>query len=123
VVLFTGPYFFVDQPLWPPAVAHLREGASKTADEATSPTGAAIEYLYFGPGIDPPDWRYIQTKVSVLSPTEVIVSVFDGSGDDSVYLTCDRLTMRLEDNIWIPIRHQEAWQGRGRIGWTTKPCL
>jgi hypothetical protein len=121
MLVFTGPYFFVDRPLLAPAVAHLRDGASKRSAWATSPTVAAIEFLRFG--VDPAEPLQIRTKVSVLTPTDAVVMVFDSDGGDSVYLTCDRLTMRLENNVWIPVRDQQAWQGRGRIGWTTQPCL
>ena len=119
ILAFTGPYRFVDRQLSQSAIEHLREGALKKAAWTGSPAATAIEYL----GADTPDSRYIRTRVSDLSSTEAIVSVFDSSGDDSVYLTCDRITMRLENTAWIPIRDQQAWQGRGRFGWTTQPCL
>lgn len=103
LLLFTGPYRYMDRDLRPLAIQHLRDGASKKVSWAASPVDSAREYLYSGSEIDPLNSRYVWTKVSSSSQTEVIVSVFDSSSDDSVFLTCDRLTMRLENDAWIPI--------------------
>jgi hypothetical protein len=43
--------------------------------------------------------------------------------DDSVFVLCDRLTMIGAEARWQVVRHQKAWQGRDRIGWTTQPTL
>jgi len=121
--LFGGPFVTEDRTLWEPGIAHLRNGANKGAAWASSPSGVAAEYFYYGAEPSKPSDR----RITLLrrSETEAIVTIIDSEGDDSVARTYDRLTMRWEGNCWIPVRDQWAQQaepGRGPLGWTTQPC-
>jgi len=121
--LFGGPYRFVDRSLEDQSLQHLR---SRIGDGnwSASPSDSAFEYLYWWPQIDQQDRSKLAITISHRSTDEAIVTVIDRDcRSDSTYVTCDRLTMRRERDAWIPVRHQTAWQGRGRFGWTTKPTL
>jgi hypothetical protein len=122
---FAGPFRFVDQPLWDESLQHLRSGASSGASWTRSPADAADEYLHWwcDPS-DRPERVKLDISVSYRSPDEAVVSVINRyCKDDSVSVMCDRLTLRHERGAWSPLRHQAAWQGRGRFGWTTQPTL
>jgi hypothetical protein len=122
VVLFTGPYRFTERDLREAFIAHLREGVAR-GEPWDSPTMAAVEYIqsFAGHPSDRSKPSALRITSSQRSATEVTVTVFDRVEDDSIDLVCHRLTMRLDRGVWIPVRHQVAWQGRGRIGWTIKP--
>jgi hypothetical protein len=123
VYLFGGPYRFVDLSLTAQSLQHLRS-SSGDAPWASSPSETAFEYFYWWPDIDRPNRAKIEITTSYHSPDEAVVTVIDRDCQgDSTSLTCDRLTLRRESGAWFPVRHQAAWQGRGRIGWTTQPTL
>jgi hypothetical protein len=106
------------------SLQHLHSGRDTGAPWLASPSEIAFEYLYWWPELDSPNRAKIRITVSYRSPDEVIVTVIDNDcQDDSTWRTCDRLTLRRQQGLWLPVRHQAAWQGRGRIGWTTKPTL
>ena len=116
--LFGGPYRFVQFPLREASLQHLQSGTA-----TSTPLDAADEYLH---GLfsrpDRPERSKLEITVRQSSGQETIVTVIDRfCKDDSIYVTCDRLTMRRQNGAWIPVRHQAVWQGRDRIGWTTEP--
>lgn len=116
---FGGPYRFVDRNIEEQSLQHLHLNPA-----GTSPSEIAFEYLYWWPGIDRPDRAKLEITTSYHPTGVAVVTIFDHDGQsDSTYSTCDRLTLRRQNGAWIPIRHQAAWQGRGRIGWTTQPTL
>jgi hypothetical protein len=112
---FGGPFQFVDYPV-------LRQSSTFIPPPSWStPEGRAFDLLY-----DDGDSRVKgKVEVSVLSRSDTIaiVRAIDNRGDDSVYRTYHLLTMRYELGAWEITRHQLAWSGRGRLGWTTKPTL
>ena len=121
IYLFCGPYRFVDSPLAAESLQHLRASASG-ASWAASPAETAYEYFYWWPQIDRPNRSKLDITSSQGSSEEVIVTVIDNDcRDDSIWRSFDRLTMHRESGIWIPVRHQSAWQGPGRVGRTTQP--
>jgi len=122
-LFFSGPHRFVDRSISEPSIQHLRSGSSE-ASWAASPADTAFEYLYWWPKIDRPNRSKIDISVSLRSNDEAVVTVIDRDGQgDSTYVTCDRITLHREGRSWFPVRHQAAWQGRGRLGWTTEPTL
>jgi hypothetical protein len=121
--LFGGPNHFVEVPLPQQSLAHLRSTAGNASWRAL-PSDTAFEYLYWWPQIDRPNRNKMEVAVAYRSASEVVVTIIDNdTQDDSVFRTCDRITMHLEGDIWLPARHQRAQQGRGHIGWTTEPTL
>ncbi len=122
VVLFTGPYWFTDLALSEPRIDHLRAGVTR-GEPWNTPEQAAVEYLqsFAGHPSDRSKPPAMRISAARRSATEAVVTVFVRAEDDSIDLICNRLTMRLDRGVWIPVRHQSAWQGRGRIGWTIKP--
>ena len=115
--LFGGPYWFVQFPLREASLQHLRSSPA-----TSNPVDDADEYLH---GLFPPSDRPERSKLEITirqtSEQETVVTVIDRfCKDDSVYATCDRLTMRRQNGGWIPVRHQAVWQGRDLIGWTTQ---
>jgi hypothetical protein len=122
IFFFGGPYRFVDSPLDKKSLQHLRAGTSTAASWAASPSETAFEYLYWWPQLDRPNRARLDISVAYRSPDDAIVTVIDNDcQDDSIWRTCDRLTLHRQSGVWLPVRHQSAWQGRGRIGWTTQP--
>ena len=118
---FASPHRFVDRSIAAESVAHLRTNARGAAWVA-SPADSAFEYLYWWPQIDRPNRSKHDISVSYRSPEEAVVTIIDNdTRDDSISRTCDRLTLHRENGLWIPVRHQAAWQGRGHFGWTTEP--
>ncbi len=123
IYFFTGPYRFVDFQLAEESLQHLRAGATSGASWVPSPSDTAFEYLYWWPQLDRPNRAKLDIAVSYRSPDTTIVTVIDNdTRDDSISRFCDRLTMRQQSGVWLPVRHQQAWQGRGRFGWTTQPA-
>jgi hypothetical protein len=123
IYLFGGPYRFVDRPLYPESLEHLRAGASG-APWKLSPSETAFEYFYWWPDTDRPDRAKLEITTLWNSPDGAVVTIIARDCQcDSTSRTCDRLTLRRESGGWVPVRHQAAWQGRGRIGWTTQPAL
>jgi hypothetical protein len=123
IYLFGGPYQLVNRPLDAQSLQHLRS-SSGGASWASSPSETAYEYLYWWPEIDRPNRAKLEITTSYRSPDEAVVTFVDHDcKSDSTSLTCDRLTLRRENGAWVPVRNQAAWQGRGRIGWTTQPTL
>ncbi|MEI6536772.1 MAG: hypothetical protein WCN98_15605 [Verrucomicrobiaceae bacterium] len=122
VYFFGGPFRFVDEPLAEESLQHLRAGARSGAPWLSSPADTVFEYLYWWPQLDPTNRAKLDISVSYHSPDVAIVTVIDnGCRDDSTWRTCDRVTLLQKSGLWLPVRHQSAWQGRGRIGWTTQP--
>jgi hypothetical protein len=122
VYFFGGPYRFVDVPLAEDPMQHLRSSA-RGAPWSSSPAEAALEYLGWWPSLDDTNRSKLNITTSFRSSDEAVVTIIDNdTRDDSVSRTCDRLTLRRQSGVWLPIRHQQAWQGRGRFGWTTKPA-
>ena len=115
--LFGGPFRFVQVPLQEPSLQRLR--SSRTA---FSPADAADEYLH---GLvhpsDRPKRSRLEISVRHTSEQEAIVTIINRfCQDDSLSVTCDRLTMRHKSGVWLPALHRAAWQCRNAIGWTTK---
>ncbi|MEP6669883.1 MAG: hypothetical protein ABJF10_12065 [Chthoniobacter sp.] len=122
VYFFTGPYRFVDAPLAPESLQHLRSGAGSGAAWLASPSETTLEYLNWWPQLDRPNLSRLDIATLYRSPEEAVVTIIDNdTRDDSISRSCDRLTLRRQGGVWIPVRHQAAWQGRGRFGWTTQP--
>lgn len=120
VWFFGGPFRFVERPLSEDSLAYLASGAAGRG----SPEEVADEYLHglLHPA-DRPHRRTLDISVSQPNAAEAVVTVIDRhSGGDSVSVSCDRVTLRLQNSRWTPVRHQAAWQGRGLIGWSTKPA-
>lgn len=116
-----GPWSFIDRPLHDESLRHLRTSAAG-APWAASPGETALEYLYWWAESDRPRRDNIDIHVSMHTGDDAVVTVTEnGCQDDSLSRLCSRITMRRQDGLWIPVRHQAAWQGRGRIGWTTLP--
>ena len=123
-VFFAAPHRFVDRSIVAESVEHLRSSARGGPAWLESPADTAFEYLYWWPQIDRPSRAKHDISVSYRSPDEAVVTIIDNdTRDDSVSRTCDRLTLHRDAGLWIPVRHQAAWQGRGRFGWTTQPAL
>lgn len=124
IYFFTGPYRFVDSELAEESLKHLRAAANSGASWVPSPSETAFEYLYWWPQLDRPNRAKLDIHVSFRSSGTAIVTVIDtDTRDDSISKSCDRITLRLQKGVWLPVRHQQAWQGRGRFGWTTEPAL
>jgi hypothetical protein len=121
VWFFGGPYRFVDVSLV--IVQQDRLRANPTL--AGTPQDSVFHYFY--DGLDPskaPLKAKLKIGISNRSAGETVVTIIDSDcQSDSTYVTCDRFTLHREGVVWIPIRHQAAWQGRGHIGWTTEPTL
>ena len=116
IYFFGGPFALVDCDIWKKGIDQLRAHQ----DVASTPKDAAFHYLY--DGLDQPNLKKLKISVSNQSPDQSVVTLIDyDTQDDSVYVTYDRLTLRRDGSVWIPVRHQSAWQGRGRFGWTTQP--
>lgn len=114
------PKQFVERPLDTNSLNHLQAGFANKPAWSTSPVDSAIEYLQwqFGPS-DRTAKTLLQITVATVNGDTVVTIVDDQLKDDSVYVLCDRLTMRRGGGAWLPARHEAAWQGRGRVGWTT----
>ncbi len=115
--LFGGPYRFSQIPLQEASLQHLRSSPA-----ASTPTEAADEYLHglVHPSDRPPRHR-LEISVRRTSEQEAVVTVINRfCHDDSVSVTCDRLTLRQQSGVWVPVLHQATWQCRNAIGWTTK---
>jgi hypothetical protein len=124
IYFFGGPYRFVDRPLNAESLQHLRSGTSDGTSWLSSPYETAFEYLYWWPQNDRPNRSKLDIATSYRSSEEAIVTIIDNdTQDDSILRYCDRLTLRRQNGVWIPVRHQTAWQGRGRFGWTTQAAL
>jgi hypothetical protein len=121
VYLFGDPLFFTDRGIRPGSIEILRAHAI----DAGTPKSAALRYLY--EGIDPsdvPNEARLKIRISQPSVDQSVVTIINRYTDsDSVDVTCDRITLRREGNVWLPERHEAAWQGRGHLGWTTSPTL
>jgi hypothetical protein len=114
--LFGGPYLFVQVPLRETSFQHLQSSRL-----ASSPADATDEYLHWR-FPDRPKRRQLEIAVCHASEQEAVVTVINRDcKDDSLFVSCDRLTLRRQSGTWLPVQHQAAWQGRGRIGWTTQP--
>src|SRR5262245_27133103 len=116
--LFRGPYRFVQFPLREASLRYLQASIPMY-----NPVDAADEYLHglVSPS-DRPERRKLDITVRQISEQETVVTVIDRfCKDDSIDVTCDRLTMRRQNGRWIPVQHQAAWQDLRRIGWTTLP--
>ena len=114
--LFGGPYRFVEVPLRKESLQQLQSSTL-----AFSPTEAATEYLR---SLFPDRLKRSKFEIAIryTSEQETVVTIIDRDcQDDSVYVTCDRFTLRRQSGAWLPVQHQAAWQGRGRVGWTTQP--
>jgi len=115
--LFGGPYRFVLRPLHEPSLQHLQFSTA-----ALTPEDAADEYLH---GLvhpsDRPKRSRLEITVRHASEQETVVTVINRfCQDDSLSITCDRLTLRRQSGVWLPVLHRAAWQCRNAIGWTTK---
>jgi hypothetical protein len=120
VWFFGGPFRFVDQPLDETSLDHLASSAAGRG----SPEDVTDEYLHglLHPG-DRPNRGGLDISVSHPNAAEAVVTVIDRDvRDDSISACCDRVTLRLQNSRWKPVRHQMAWQGRGLIGWSTRPA-
>lgn len=116
------PKSFITQPISPVSLAHLREGFSNDEKWAGFPADSALEYLHWKLDVsERPNKAKLQITIEAVKNALVVTIIDDQLQDDSVYVMCDQLTMHQEGLGWVPIRHQSAWQGRGRVGWTTKP--
>ena len=66
------------------------------------------------PSDRPPSSGTVTCHVDRSSDTDCVVSVFDGAWDvpDPVRLiaTWDRVTLRRDDSVWIPVRREVSWQ-------------
>ena len=115
--LFGGPYRFVEVPLREASLQHLQ---SSTA--ASTPADAADEYLHgWVHPSDRPKRSRLEIAVRYTSEHEAIVTVINRfCQDDSLSVTCDRVTLRHQAGVWLPLRHRATWQCRNAIGWTTK---
>ncbi|MDB6138283.1 MAG: hypothetical protein JWO94_1355 [Verrucomicrobiaceae bacterium] len=118
---FGEPRAFVDVPIAPATQARLRT----LALEGAGPREMALHYYCYPPDCpDGPDPAKLEVRVSNPSADQSVVTIINRfTYSDSTTVTCDRFTMRHEGNLWLPVRHQTAWQGRGRFGWTTQPTL
>jgi hypothetical protein len=126
IYFFTGPYRFVEFPLEEGSLRHLRSGVGSGASWLASPSETAFEYRYWWPGPESerPNRSKIDITTSYRSTDEAIVTIIDNDTRerrDSIPRICIRLTLRRQSGVWIPVREQDAWQFRGRFGWTTQP--
>jgi hypothetical protein len=115
--LFGGPYRFIQVPLQEPSLQYLRSSPA-----ASTPADAADEYLH---GLlfpaDRPQRQRLEIAVRHVSEQEAIVTVINRfCSDDSLSVTYDRLTLRHQSGVWLPVLHKATWQCRNAIGWTTK---
>ena len=115
--LFGGPFRFIEVPLQEASLQHLR-----SSPDASTPADAADEYLH---GLvypaDRPERHRLEITVRRTSEQEAVVTVINRyCHDDSLSVTCDRLTLRQQSGVWLPVLHQATWQCRNAIGWTTK---
>jgi hypothetical protein len=115
---FGGPYRFTDLPLREESRWHLR-----SVSPIPSPADAAVEYLHCQcHPQDRPKRSELEISETRRSTDEAVVTVIvRGCADDSVSASADRLTLVHENGRWIPARHEAAWQGRKRFGWSTNP--
>jgi hypothetical protein len=104
------PVLFVERTVAP--------GNVRSARTATETALAYIDY-----DSDPRARQRLRVSVRQNRDTVVVTMIEYGCQDDSLGVMCDRLTMIGSDARWQIVRHQQAWQGRGRIGWTTRPTL
>lgn len=120
--LFGGPYRFVEIPLSEDSLHHLKAAVS-AAPQLNSPENMADEYLH---GLCHPSDRPKRSDLDIAASVggeESIVTIIDWNcKDDSIHVSCDRIVLQRKNGLWLPIKHQAAWQGRGQIGWTTRPC-
>ena len=107
------PTCFVD---WP---------ASKLLVAADTPKLAALKfYGCFSRNPDAPKIEHLKVSVARVASDRAIVTIIDPYVEsDSTDVTCNRYTLRRTPRGWEMLRHQAAWQGRGRIGWTTEPTI
>lgn len=117
-----GPDHFIEREISAPSVQKLRLAAARGDSWALSPASAAVEYLEAGES-ERSEAQDLHVSVSSHTGETAVVIVIVDARDDSVYRIYNRLTLRRESGAWIPVQHQTAWQGRGRIGWTTKPTM
>jgi hypothetical protein len=108
------PFFFKEKTLVP----------SNGGDG--SPEQTALNYLrdsITAAGGDASELKPARMRVSVSSQSarRTVVNILEAAEDDSLYLFYHRFTLERERSVWRVIRHQVAWQGRGRLGWTTRP--
>jgi hypothetical protein len=108
------PYFFVES------------GLSVNRGDDLNPADAARCYFrdhLVEAGVNPTEIKSERWTISVSSRTsdQAIVNVLEPCEDDSVYLIYNRFTLNRTKDLWRVVRHQSAWQGRGRLGWTTRP--
>lgn len=114
--LFAGPFRFKEYP--------ISESRLSDTKPESSPVEVAYDYLYGKCSeSDRPKREALKIKVRYSGEDWVVVRMNnDQLSNDSLFETCDRLTLQRRNGTWAPIRHQAAWQGRGQIGWTTRPC-
>ena len=103
------PVFFAD-----------RQVSSNDVVTASSATEAAFSYVPWI-GSDARIRQRLRVVVSERSDATVVMMIDPQCEDDSTSVLCVRLTIIKPDTRWRIVRQQQAWQGRGRIGWTTLP--
>ena len=119
---FGGPYSFVEIPLSEESLLHLKSAVS-AAPQLNTPENMADEYLH---GLCDPSDRPKRSDLDIAvseDREESTVTIIDWDcKDDSIHVSCSRIILQRKNGLWLPIKHQAAWQGRGQIGWTTRPC-
>ena len=109
------PYFFKEIPL------------RSNRGEANTLQDAAVRY-FLGSfnALDAPKPERLRVSTVSASSDHAVVDLFVANGEgggDSTSVSYQRFTLQRTPTGWNVVRHQAAWQGRGRIGWTTKPTL
>jgi hypothetical protein len=74
---------------------------------------------------DCPELKELRVSKNVISPRHhSYVFHYPGGnkGGDSIHEWKDRIEVTKQGSKWLPVKHYRIWKGRGREGWTTKPC-
>ena len=121
-LLFGGPHRFAEFPLSEESLSHLKAVAS-VSPQLNTPENMADEYLH---GLCHPSDRPKISDLDISRSTgenECVVTIINRNcKDDSLHVICDRIILQKQGGLWLPVKHQAAWQARGQVGWTTKPC-
>jgi hypothetical protein len=86
-----------------------------------SPSQIAERYLYYNTDYENNTPGRIKIRVKNLNDNLIVITIYDPQcEDDSINSSLDKIYLEKDGNLWIPIKHEWSYKGRGRLGWTTE---
>ena len=117
---------FVERPINARFLEQLHEVSSITNTWADNPKEVALRLV----GVDlfpvgrPPETNQASAMLQSTSSDHCVVNVSEGFMDNeanALIATWDRVSLRREGPVWIPIRREVSWQIKNRPGWRNDP--